>query len=126
MVNSMSSMKRYKDGPTIKKDEESGRPKVAKREEAADRVQEGMDGVKIEEKDGAGMPIHARHAMERRSLHHQHETEHAVHGDHDKKEMHKRHEKEMKDMHGRHEKEIPEGKGETGEKLIEKSKEKAE
>lgn len=121
----MKSSKMYKDGPTMKKDED-GKPTVSKTEtkaeKASDRTQEGMDGVKMEEK-GDGMPIHGRHAMERRSLHHQHETEHAVHGDHDKKEMHARHEAAMKSLHGKHEKEMGEtGKeaGGSGKKEIEK------
>lgn len=112
----MSSKKRYKDGPTIKKDEETGRPKVSKREEAADKVQEGMDGVKMEEKDDSN----ARHGLERLMMHAKHEHEHAMHKGGDKKELHGRHQKEMKDMHGRHEKEH----GDGGEKMIEKSNEK--
>lgn len=113
----MSSMKRYKDGPTMKKDEETGRPKVGKREEAADKVQEGMDGVKMEEKGD----MHARHSLDRHMMHAKHEHEHLMHKEGGKEEMHGRHEKEHKEMHGRHEKEMH---GETGEKMIEKSKEK--
>jgi len=130
--------KMYKDGPTVKKDEETGRPKVSKREEAADKVQEGMDGVKVEEKNGphehARRAMHHRHMHEHMQMHHMHEIEHSMHKGGDKSELHTKHEKEyasmherhhseMKTMHGHHEKE---GHGESGEKMIEKSKETAE
>ena len=134
----MSSMKRYKDGPTIKKDEESGRPKVSKREEKADKVQEGMEGVKEEEKDTSHehgrRSMHHRHIAEHLHMHNHHELEHSLHKGGDKSELHTKHEKEYAAMHERHEGEMKElhtshekhaGK-ESGEKVIEKSKEKAE
>lgn len=135
----MRSSKMYKDGPTVKKDEETGRPVVAKKDgqEKADRVQEGVDGMKIEhvsdQHAGERMEMKHRHIKEHIDMHTKHAHEHMHHKGHKKplhekherehEEMHKRHAKEMETMHGRHEKEMP---GETGEKLIEKSKEKAE
>ncbi len=101
----------------MKKDEETGRPKVGKREEEADKVQEGMEGVKMEEKGDE----HAHHSLDRHMMHAKHEHEHAMHKGGGKEEMHKRHHEEMKSMHKRHEKEMH---GESGEKMIEKSKEK--
>lgn len=133
--------KMYKDGPTVKKDEETGRPKVGKREEESDRVQEGMEGVKMEEKSGphehARRAMHHRHMHEHMQLHHMHEIEHSMHKGGDKSELHTKHEKEyaamhtrhhaeMKEMHAHHEKEGGMHGKESGEKIIEKSKEKAE
>lgn len=127
--------KMYKDGPTVKKDEESGRPKVGKREEEADKVQEGMEGVKTEEKNGphehARRAMHHRHMHEHMQMHHMHEIEHSMH-EGDKSEMHTKHEKEYAAMHERHHGEMKamhasheKHKGEeSGEKMIEKSKEK--
>lgn len=133
----MRASKMYKDSPEIKKDEETGRPVVSKKEKEADKVQSGTDGMKMEEKgdEHAGermgmrhkhieehVKLHTKHAMEhmhhegnKKELHEKHEREH--------KETHDRHHKEMAKMHERHEKEMP---GESGEKMIEKSKETAE
>lgn len=130
--------KMYRDGPTVKKDEESGRPVVAKKDgqEKADRAQEGMDGVKIEEKDTshehARRSMHHKHVAEHLHMHNAHELEHSMHKGGDKSEMHTKHEKEYASMHARHHGEMKEmhahhekhtGK-ETGEKMIEKSNEK--
>lgn len=55
-----------------------------------------------------GMPMHAKHMLERNMMHSRHESEHsmAAHtGVKEKLGMHKSHEKEMSDMHRRHEKE---------------------
>lgn len=95
----------YKDSPTLKRDEESGKMGVTKAEKKASRVEDGTDGMAEHEE---GLPAVARHVMERRDMHSRHEAEHAIH-DHgkggDKEEMHTRHEKEHKEMHSRHEKE---------------------
>lgn len=91
--------KMYKDSPELGRDEESGKMKVKKTDSKIHReASEAESGT-------AGMPVHERHAMERREVHHRHETEHAMHGKGDKKELHSRHEKERSDMVKRHEKE---------------------
>lgn len=91
--------KMYDKTPELKRDDESGKVGVKKSEAKSARVSDGTEGI----------PIHARHAMERRDVHHRHETEHMMH-DHgsggSKAELHARHLKEMGDMLKRHEKEI--------------------
>lgn len=97
--------KRYKDSPTIEKDEE-GRPKVKKKMDR--KSDETAKGEPVSE----GMSSPVRHAMERREMFGRHETEHSM-ADHkkmDKKEIHGRHLKEMADMNKRH---VKEGKGEA-------------
>lgn len=104
--------KMYKDSPKMERSEETGKMDVKKKPAHKDDVKSGTEGEVRE-----GVPVHARHAMDRMALHHKHETEHYAHdqGDHgDKKEMHGRHEKEMADMHKRHHKEG------DGEKMISK------
>lgn len=109
--------KMYKDSPELGRDEESGKMKIKKTDSKIHReASEAESGT-------AGMPVHERHAMERREVHHRHETEHAMHGKGDKKELHSRHEKERSDMVKRHEKEHgKESKGSgSGEEKIEKT-----
>jgi len=107
--------KMYGNPPKLEKDE-NGRPYIKKpeKEKKIARTSDGTEGMPIHE----GMPMAARHAMERRDMHSRHEVEHMMH-DHankgDKSEMHARHEKEMKDMHKRHEKEAS-----TGGEMIDK------
>lgn len=91
---------RYKDSPTMKRDEESGTMKVTKKPESTSEPEE--------EQSSAGIPSVAKHGMERMALHGKHEQEHFAH-DHsksgDKTELSKRHVQEFKDMHSRHNKE---------------------
>lgn len=92
----------YDETPSIKGDEK-GKPHVVKPSK-----HDASDGASDKGVEGEGFPIHARHASERRALHHQHETEHSMHeahGDGDKKEMHHRHESAIKSLHTKHEKE---------------------
>jgi len=99
----------YKKKPTLERGEDGH---VGVKEKEADKVQSGVDGMKMEETHGEGMPMHVRHSAERHDMHKRHEMEHAVHDHHKaghKKELHKRHQEEMKAMHGRHEKEIEAG-----------------
>lgn len=110
----MARKDRYKDSPTLKRDEESG--KMTATQKNAERTNDDTEGLVTEE----GVPHHARHAVERMTMHSKHEHEHHTHdyGKHgDKKELHGRHESEMKSMHKRHEKELHgEGGGKKGEK----------
>lgn len=117
--------KMYKGSPRIEADEHG--KKVIKKgpteaEMKADKVSGGTEKVE------RGVPAHARHALERRDVHHRHEMEHLMH-DHgdggDKKEMHGRHEKEMSEMHKRHDKELGDSmkKVDTGKKQIDKVEE---
>lgn len=102
----MSRAERYKNSPTMKRDEDSGKMAVSKAEKKSSEVNSGTDGM--QEHEGEGMPAVARHAQERREMFNRHETEHSVHeakGGKAKEEMHKRHEEEMKAMHKRHGKE---------------------
>lgn len=109
------SEKMYGNSPEMGKDED-GKPTVKRREKKAAEVSAGTDG----EQGADGVPMTARHAMERHGMNGRHEMEHSVH-DHSKagskKEMHERHEKEMKDMHARHEKEMAKGEKTGGEKI---------
>ena len=123
--------KMYKDGPSIEKDKESGRPVVSKKEKESDKVQEGMDGVKMEEKSdehaGERMEMRHKHIEEHVKLHTKHALEHMHHKGH-KKELHEKHEREHKETHERHHKEMAKmherHEKEGGEKMIEKSNEK--
>lgn len=96
--------KMYGNSPKMERDGEGkmGIKKSGKVDESNDEAED--------QGDGEAVPMVARHAMDRLSMHHKHEHEHHAHKDGDKKEMHKRHMEEMKAMHGRHEKEM--GKGE--------------
>lgn len=117
---------RYKDSPTLKRDEDSG--EMTPTQKKAAEVNSGTDGVPVSG-SGEGIPMHARHAMDRHHLHAKHETEHAVHdhGKHgSKEELHARHGKETADMHKRHQKELMKGdegkesKGAGGKEKAEK------
>ena len=122
----------YKKKPHLERDEDGH---MSVKEKEADKEQSGTDGVKMTEHHGEGLPMHARHAHERREMYNRHEIEHATHeatGGKSKKEMHKRHEIDAKDMHGRHEKEIEAGEhkemsiGKNENKKGEKKEEKGE
>ena len=98
----------YGNSPTSGRDEETGKVVVKKAEKAEvlPKVAGGAEGGK------GDLPMEARHAGERREMHHRHaaehmamhmrhETEHA-HAKGDKAAMHRRHETEYKDMGKRH------------------------
>ena len=110
----MARKDRYKDSPTLKRDEDSG--KMTVNQKVAERTNDDTQGLVTEE----GVPHTARHAVERMNLHHAHQMEHHAHdhGRHgDKKPMHERHLAEHKALHKKHEKELTgEGGGKTGEK----------
>ena len=99
----------YKDSPHMERDKESGSMKATKKPE----MQHAKENSKGMEEHEEGLPMVARHSMERSAMHARHETEHTIH-DHttpkkDKKEMHARHIKEHGDMLKRHEKELEAG-----------------
>lgn len=105
--------KMYGNSPKMDRDE-TGKMDVKKHPDPKESKEAGTEGEVRE-----GVPVHARHAMERLDMHHRHEHEHHTHdhGEHgDKKEMHERHLKEHRDMMKRHEKED----GATGGKMIDK------
>lgn len=120
----MARKDRYKNSPTLARDEESG--KMTPTQKKSEEVNSGTEGVAHEE----GVPAHARHAHERRDMYNRHETEHMMHdhgGHGEKEELHTRHEKERKDMHSRHEKELTgEGGGHMGKHHEGKKEEKKE
>lgn len=110
----------YKSSPSIERDEESGKPKVKKKDEKPTDV-EGEEGAGLAGETGDttensghdALPVHMQHIAERRevkhkhvtehlAMHHRHEMEHEVHGEGDKKALFKKHEAEQEDMHGRH------------------------
>lgn len=97
-----SKSDRYKDSPTMKRDEESGKMKAVKKAVSKEPQKESP------ESGSEGVPPHARHGMDRMALYGKHEQEHFAH-DHgkvgDKTEIHKRHQKEISDMHKRHQSE---------------------
>src|ERR1700761_6592386 len=113
---------RYKDSPTMKRDEEDGVMKSTKKkkepaaEKASSEFSAQTDGI---EQHAEGIPVAARHGIERREMHNRHETEHMIadHSKEDKHDMHGRHEDEMKAMHKRHEKELTKGSGAGAEKI---------
>lgn len=93
--------KMYKDSPELARDEESGKMTVKK--------SETREEPKARETEGESLPVHARHAHERREMHHRHQLEHAIHDNGkggSKKDMHERHREEMAAMHKRHDKEL--------------------
>jgi len=101
---SKQAEKMYGNSPKLERDEKSGDMAV-KRKEKPEEKAEGEDQGSAE----GGIPVTARHAMDRTEMHMKHAREHMMHdaGKHgDKKEMHGRHEEEMKMMHKRHEKEL--------------------
>lgn len=70
---------RYKDSPTMERDDESGKMAVKKKspteaEKDSARVNSGTAG--IQEHDEAIMKLHNKHAKERMEMHHKHEKEH--------------------------------------------------
>jgi hypothetical protein len=92
----------YKNSPKLERDADGNLG--VKKPTQADAVQSGTDGV----------PVHVRHAHERREIKHRHVAEHhALHHRHEiehshmeggkKGELHARHHAEIKAMHGRHE-----------------------
>lgn len=102
---------RYKDSPTLKRDEDTG--EMTPTAKKAARTNDATEGMPIQE---SGIPMHARHAMDRHHMHAKHETEHSVHdhGKHgSKEELHARHSKEISDMHKRHQKELMKGSEES-------------
>lgn len=115
--------KMYRDSPTLERDEETGGMKKSKKKgptEAEKKSSEVSSGTAGMEQHAEGVPMVARHAMERHGMHGRHEMEHTVHdhsGAGDKHEMHARHAKEMADMHKRHEKEATKGSGDGKEKI---------
>ena len=120
----MARKDRYKDSPTLVRDEESGN--MTPTEKKAERTNDGTDGIVKEE----GIPASARHTVERMNLNHAQQMEHHAHdqGKHgEKKEMHKRHISELKALYSRHEKELGSGKESQGsgdgEEKIEKTQE---
>jgi hypothetical protein len=104
--------KMYKNSPELKRDEEDGKMKEHKGPTKAEKESSEVNA------GTSGLPVHTRHAHERRevkhkhihehhALHHKHQMEHShhdLHGEH-KGEMHKRHHVELKAMHERHENE---------------------
>lgn len=140
------SSRMYKDSPKMSRGE-SGKMEV-KKPTKAEKVESGTEGVLSEDAQEGALPPHIRHASDRSDMHKRHEHEHMMHdhaGNGDKKDMHERHHAEMKALHKMHEKEH--GKGEagkekagkqeapkkegadakkTGEKKIEKIKDKKE
>ena len=96
--------KMYGNSPKLERDEKSGDMAV-KRKEKPEEKAEGEDQGSA----SGGVPVTARHSMERMELHSKHEREHMMHdhGKHgDKKELHERHEEEFKAIHAKHEKEL--------------------
>jgi hypothetical protein len=115
----MARKDRYKDSPTLARDEESG--KMTPTEKKSERVNDDTDGLVKEE----GVSATARHAVERMNLHHAHQMEHHTHdsGKHgDKAEMHKRHVEEHKALHKKHEKELGGGTAEASKSESKESK----
>jgi hypothetical protein len=108
------SEKLYKDSPRVERDKESGEVGITRPSEA-DAEDMGIDGNPLPG-GGDGMPVQVE------QMHDRHKKEMS--------DMHKRHEDEAKDMHKRHQKEVSKSMGKddekTGEKKIEKVKEKKE
>lgn len=122
--------KMYADSPHLKRDEESGKMGVEKSKKEPSKEEKESADVNA---GTGGMPIHERHAAERREMHHRHVGEHhAMHHKHEMehsmasgeaddgtkarhlielKTMHDRHEGEHKELSGRHGKESAAGEG---------------
>lgn len=98
------SKKMYGNAPKLERDDEDGKVKVKKSDKSEDKEATTEGGAESE-----GVPMMARHHMERSEMHMKHQREHHMHdhGKHgDKKEMHKRQIEEHEMMHKRHEKEM--------------------
>lgn len=102
--------KAYKDSPTLKRDQESGKMGVSRGEKKAAQDNSGTDG----------MPEHDKMAME---MGHKHEKEHLDLNQKHEKERHSLRSKHMMDMAG--EKKESEGSG-AGKEKIEKTEDKGE
>lgn len=86
------SKKFYKDEPTIGKDKETGKAVVTKKEKASAKVNEGRDGMKVNEEYDGDEAMVNKHSKERTVLHHKHEIEQV--------ELHHKHMKELLDKKG--------------------------
>lgn len=107
---------KYYGNPPKRERDENGKVVIKKGKKGAQPPDAGgpVDG----EPAGDAIPMHVRHADERRGMAHRHETEHGLHDAKggDKAEMHKRHQHELSAMHKRHAKELGHGEvaGEAG------------
>lgn len=102
MAKKSMSEKLYKDSPEMKRDDESGKMSVKKKEKGEPTEAE-KESARVS--DGtAGMPVHERHGMERADMIKRHEAEHKALGDAERADVHARHSKEYSDMLKRHDK----------------------
>jgi hypothetical protein len=94
----------YKDAPSLKRDEKSGKVAVTKSPKPAEKTSTGTDGLKIETRHANERnEVHTRHVGEHMSMHGRHETEISLaQGGDGLKDITERHETEHGDMQKRH------------------------